>query len=74
MELTRQAPSLNTEFRQPLTAGRTDAAQRNDIGSGNVGQCSHLFARDLLCGLVVRVPGYRSGGPGFDSRALQEKK
>jgi hypothetical protein len=28
----------------------------------------------LFCGLVVRVPGYRSGGPGFDSRALQEKK
>jgi hypothetical protein len=27
-----------------------------------------------VCGLVVRVPGYRSGGPGFDSRALQEKK
>jgi hypothetical protein len=26
-----------------------------------------------LCGLVVRVPGYRSGGPGFDSRALQKK-
>jgi hypothetical protein len=23
---------------------------------------------DRLCGLVVRVPGYRSGGPGFDSR------
>jgi hypothetical protein len=22
---------------------------------------------------VVRVPGYRSGGPGFDSRALQKK-
>jgi hypothetical protein len=21
-----------------------------------------------LCGLVVRVPGYRSRGPGFDSR------
>jgi hypothetical protein len=29
---------------------------------------------DHLCGLVVRVPGYRSGGPGFDSRALQEIK
>jgi hypothetical protein len=28
----------------------------------------------VLCGLVVRVPGHRSGGPGFDSRALQEKK
>jgi hypothetical protein len=27
---------------------------------------------DRLCGLVVRVPGYRSGGPGLDSRALQE--
>jgi hypothetical protein len=27
-----------------------------------------------LCSLVVRVPGYRSGGPGFDSRALQDKK
>jgi hypothetical protein len=29
---------------------------------------------DRLCGLVVRVPGYTSGGPGFYSRALQEKK
>jgi hypothetical protein len=26
-----------------------------------------------LCGLVFRVPGYRSGGPEFDSRVLQEK-
>jgi hypothetical protein len=25
---------------------------------------------DCLCGLVVRVPGYRSGGPGFDSWTL----
>jgi hypothetical protein len=24
-----------------------------------------------LCGLVVRVPGYRSRGPGFDSRCYQ---
>jgi hypothetical protein len=24
-----------------------------------------------LCGLVVRVPGYRSRGPGFDSRRYQ---
>jgi hypothetical protein len=28
---------------------------------------------DRLCGLVVRVPGYRCRGPGFDSRALQKK-
>jgi hypothetical protein len=27
-----------------------------------------------LCGLVVRVPGYRSGRPGFDSQALEEEK
>jgi hypothetical protein len=26
---------------------------------------------DLLCGLVVRVPSYRSIGPGFDSRIYQ---
>jgi hypothetical protein len=29
---------------------------------------------DRLCGLVVRVPGYRSVDTGLDSRALQEKK
>jgi hypothetical protein len=29
---------------------------------------------DRLCGLVVRVPSYRSGGPEFHSRALQGKK
>jgi hypothetical protein len=27
--------------------------------------------KDRLCGLVVRVPGYRSRGPGFDSRRYQ---
>jgi hypothetical protein len=26
---------------------------------------------DRLCDLVVRVPGYRSRGPGFDSRRYQ---
>jgi hypothetical protein len=26
---------------------------------------------DRLCGLVVRVPGYRSRGPVFDSRHYQ---
>jgi hypothetical protein len=26
---------------------------------------------DRLCGLVVRVSGYRSRGPGFDSRRYQ---
>jgi hypothetical protein len=27
--------------------------------------------KDRICGLVVRVPGYRSRGPGFDSRLYQ---
>jgi hypothetical protein len=27
--------------------------------------------QDRLCGLVVRVPGYRSRGPGFDFRRCQ---
>jgi hypothetical protein len=29
------------------------------------------FTFDRLCGLVVRVPGYRSRGPGFDSQRYQ---
>jgi hypothetical protein len=29
---------------------------------------STYIAIDCLCDLVVRVPGYRSRGPGFDSR------
>jgi hypothetical protein len=27
-----------------------------------------MYWSDCLCGLVVRVPGHRSTGPGFDSR------
>jgi hypothetical protein len=30
-----------------------------------------LLYRDRLCGLVFRVPGYRSIGPGFDSQRYQ---
>jgi hypothetical protein len=30
-------------------------------------------AFDCLCGLVVRVLGYRSGGSGFDSRHYKKK-
>jgi hypothetical protein len=29
------------------------------------------ITKDRLCGLVVRVPGYRARGPGFDSRFYQ---
>jgi hypothetical protein len=34
---------------------------------------TNISITDRLCGLLVRVPGYRSGGPGFDFRALQKK-
>jgi hypothetical protein len=30
-----------------------------------------MDSSDRLCGLVVRVSGYRSSGPGFDSRRFQ---
>ena len=30
-----------------------------------------FHGRDRLCGLVVRVSGYRYGGLGFDSRIYQ---
>jgi hypothetical protein len=32
----------------------------------------YIYVEDRLCGLVVRVLGYRFGGPGFDSQALQD--
>jgi hypothetical protein len=31
----------------------------------------YSYSVDRLCGLVVRVPGYRSRGPRFDSRRYQ---
>jgi hypothetical protein len=31
----------------------------------------YIVYSDRLCGIVVRVPGYRSRGPGFDSRHFQ---
>jgi hypothetical protein len=41
------------------------------------GQYVHVYIQrcvsedTLLCGLVVRVSGYRSRGPGFNSRRFQ---
>jgi hypothetical protein len=32
---------------------------------------SYCYTDDRLCGLVIRVPGYRSRGPVFDSRRYQ---
>jgi hypothetical protein len=33
--------------------------------------CTYMYVYDRLCGLVVRVSGYRSRGPRFDSRSYQ---
>jgi hypothetical protein len=33
-----------------------------------------IILLDRLCGLVVRVPGDRSRGPGFDSRRYLENR
>jgi hypothetical protein len=33
----------------------------------------YIIFIDRLCGLVVRVPGYRSGAPGFDSQHYKKK-
>jgi hypothetical protein len=33
--------------------------------------CFIIFVPDRLCGLVVRVSGCSSRGPGFDSRPYQ---
>jgi hypothetical protein len=37
----------------------------------NANKITINIMNDLLCGLVVRVPGYRSRGPGFYSRRYQ---
>jgi hypothetical protein len=36
--------------------------------------CATVFPRDRLCGLVVRVFGYRSGGPGSIPGTTRKKK
>jgi hypothetical protein len=51
-----------------------EIAQRNQKQrNGEYGKINYVSdLRDRLCGLVVRVLGYRFGGPGFDSQALQD--
>jgi hypothetical protein len=54
----------------------TSILWRIRIGGGSRCYIGHLTQSCLLfkgrlCGLVIRVPGYRSRGPGFDSRRYQ---
>jgi hypothetical protein len=43
----------------------------NQSGANLVYKTCSIKIEDRLCGLVVRVSGYRSRGPGFDSRPYQ---
>jgi hypothetical protein len=36
--------------------------------------CCYLISCDHLCGLVVRVLGYRSGGPGSIPGTIRKEK
>jgi len=40
------------------------------VGKKKVLKCIYCY-KDRLCGLVVRVSGYRYRGPGFDPRRYQ---
>jgi hypothetical protein len=46
----------------------SDKNWNRDIWSSVKVSGVYIVRTDRLCGLVVRVPGYRSRGPGFDSR------
>jgi hypothetical protein len=55
---------------QIITLGSKPVSAVHYIGQLSL-QCTKIRENDQLCGrfcgLVVRVPGYRSRGPGFDS-------
>jgi hypothetical protein len=61
------------ESRPPLwSSGQSSWLQNRDVmcflwGTNWIYVC---YVVDRLCGLVVRVSGYRSRGPGFDSPSL----
>jgi len=43
----------------------------NVVNNTSTVYCVCSYVMDRLCGLVVRVSGYRYRGPGFDSRRYQ---
>jgi hypothetical protein len=63
---------------QPLTAGAHSLWSGNLLSNtalrtANIYFRSDMFSIDRPCVLGVRVPGYRSGGPGLDFRAVQKQ-
>jgi hypothetical protein len=64
MEISRVVPLSGPEpFHPPFPFKNRYVAKLNFV--------LFRFTMDRLCGLVVRVSGYRSRGPGFDSRRFQ---
>jgi hypothetical protein len=59
-----------------LWAGANDISKNNTKGAlKSLTKCIKVYKRaDHLCGLVVRVLGYRSGGPGSIPGTTKEKK
>jgi hypothetical protein len=51
------------------SASRLDLGTTQPLIQWVLGALSPVI--DRLCGLLVRVPGYRSRGPRFDSRRYQ---
>jgi hypothetical protein len=60
---------LTVKDSPPAGFGRWLSSKKNWIKLR--GFSSQANYTDRLCGLVVRVPAYRSRGPGFDSRRYQ---
>jgi hypothetical protein len=50
---------------------RMSEHRRNMVSILLNGKLQRTYYMDRLCGLVVRVSGYRSRGPGFDFRRYQ---
>jgi hypothetical protein len=63
------------------TGGFSRRAELPDLNYATYKFKNYTFIRDRLCGLVVRVLGYRSGGPGsitgttrFSEKKKKKKK
>jgi hypothetical protein len=75
------SPYMNQRFEgmyHILLQGRKSAKEETRVLAGGIWtQCIHLafsLNQDRLCGLVVRVLGYRSGGPGSIPGTTRKKK
>ena len=70
--LSKSQRKINTDFARMIQKFSATKLEKEDILNRLVGTSGYLtLDMDRLCGLVVRVSGYRYRGPGFDSRHCQ---